>query len=210
MTDTRVPAWVAGHTYAAGAVVSEVGMVLPLWRATTGGTSAGSEPSWPVAAPWTVADNSVTWTLNTTFRQDVHAGITTTLHDFQTANPTLLRAVWHARPASFTLGELPCAVMGNMTESISIANGVRQRRMDGFTVEIVDRAPDSQEADDRMNALVDAILDYLTAAYHMASGRSIVEPIAVTDGDTGINEATNLAWYSNVITFRAYVMEGRV
>ena len=88
-------------------------------------------------------------------------------------------------------------------------NGIRQRQMDGFTVTLVDRAPDSAEADDRMNLLIDAMLDYLTAAYHSASGTSIVEPIAVNDGDIGISEATNLSWFSNVITFRAYVAEGR-
>jgi hypothetical protein len=210
MTATRVPEWQALHTYAVPAVVSQSGRVLPLWRATTGGTSAAAEPTWPVASPWTVTDGTVTWTLNTTFRQDVHAGIVTTLGTFRTANPTLLRKVWHARPGSFTLGELPCAVLGSMTESITTMNGIRQRRMDGFTIEIVDRSPDNEEADDRMNALIDALMDYVTGAYHMASGTSIVEPIGVTDGDTGaISEGSNVFWYSNVIGFRAYVMEGR-
>lgn len=210
MTASRVPAWTPATSYLVGAVVSQVGGVLPLWRATIAGTSGGSEPTWPVAAPWTVVDGgTLTWTLNTTFRQQVHAGIVTTIGAFMAANPTLLRAIWHARPASYTLGELPCAVLGNFTESITTAQGIRQRVFEGFSVEIVDRAPDSQEADDRMNALIDALLDYITAAYHMASGTSIVEPIAVTDGDFGIVEATNLAWFSNIITFRAYVAEGR-
>jgi hypothetical protein len=202
------PVWLPNHAYAAGAVVTET-TGLPMWRATVAGTSAGTEPTWPAASPWTVTDGGVTWTLNTTFRQDVHAGILSTLTLFRTANPTLLRAIWHARPASYTLGELPAAVLGDFTESIAVRNGVRQRQMDGFTVTLVDRAPDAQEADDRMNALIDALMDYITAAYHSASGTSIVEPIGVSDGDVGISEATNLSWYSNVITFRAYVMEGR-
>lgn len=203
------PVWTANTAYLAGAVVTET-TGLPLWRATVAGTSAGAEPTWPTAAPWTVSDGgTLVWTLNTTFREDVHNGIVTTLTAFKTANPTLLRQVWHARPGSYTLGELPAAVIGNLTETIATANGIRQRMFTGFTVELVDRAPDSQEADDRMNVLIDALLDYLTAAYHMASGTSIVEPIGVTDGDSGISEATNLYWYSNVITFRAYVAEGR-
>jgi hypothetical protein len=78
-------------------------------------------------------------------------------------------------------------------------------------VEVTDQVPDSLEAAARMDLLVDAILDYLTAAYHMASGTSIVEPIGVSDGDSGaIGEGQNLYWYSQVITFRAYVAEGRV
>lgn len=200
--------WLPNHTYLSGAVVSKT-TGLPLWRTAAGGLSGGAEPTWPVAAPWTVVDNTVTWELNTTFRSDIHAGLIATLAAFRAANPTILRKIWHARPASYTLGELPCAVVGNLTESITTLNGIRQRRMDGFTVEIVDRAPDSQEADDRMNLLVDAIMDHLTAGYHMASPKSIVEPIGVTDGDAGITEGTNLAWYSNVIVFRAYIAEGR-
>lgn len=209
MSTTSIPAWQATHVYAAGAVVSQT-TGLPLWRCTTAGTSAGSEPTWPVAAPWTVSDGgTLVWTLNTTFRQDVHNGVVTTLNAFRTANPTLIRKVWHARPASYILGDLPCVVLGNFTESISTMQGIRQRRMDGFTVEIVDRSPDNDESDDRMNGLVDALMDYITAAYHSASGTSIVEPIAVTDGDTGVNEAANLYWFSNLIAFRAYVAEGR-
>lgn len=207
MTDI---AWLPNHTYAAGAVVTET-TGLPMWRCTTAGTSAAAEPTWPVAAPWTVTDGAtLVWTLNTSFRQQVHAGIVSTLTAFKAANPTLLRQVWHARPSSFTLGELPCAVLGNLTETISTSQGIRQRQFTGFTVELVDRSPDNMESDDRMNQLVDAMLDYLTAAYHTASGTSIVEPIGVADGDRGDIAESAAHWFSNVITFRAYVAEGRV
>ncbi len=201
--------WKASTAYLAGAVVTKT-TGLPLWRATVAGTSAIVEPTWPVAAPWTVTDGTVTWALNTTFREDVQAGIVATLGTFKTANPTLLRKVWQVRPPSFTLGDMPCAVVGNLTESIVTANGIRQRRMDGFTVEIVDRIPENTEAALRMNLLVDAILDALTPAFHMASGTSIVEPIGVQDGDSGaLGEGTNLYWFSNLITFRSYIAEGR-
>lgn len=207
MTDI---AWQPNHVYALGAVVTET-TGLPMWRCTTAGTSAGAEPAWPVAAPWTVADGAtLIWTLNTTFRQDVHAGLVSTLNAFRVANPTLVRKVWHARPDSYTLGELPCLVLGNLTETISTANGIRQRQFTGVTVEVVDRAPDSQEADDRMNQVIDAMLDYLTAAFHMGSATSIVEPIGVDDGDRGLIRESTVYWYSNVITFRAYVAEGRI
>jgi hypothetical protein len=202
--------WAASTAYLAGAVVTET-TGLPLWRCTVAGTSGNSEPTWPTIPPFTIADSNVTWVLNTTFRQDVQAGIMTTLGAFKTANPTLLRKVWPVRPGSFTLGDLPCAVVGNLTESIATENGIRQRRMESFTVEIVDRVPDNAEALVRMNLLVDAMLDYITAGYHMASGTSIVEPIGVQDGDSGaLGEGTNVYWFSNLITFRAYVAEGRV
>lgn len=207
MTDIS---WQPNTAYLAGAVVTE-STGLPLWRCTTAGTSAGTEPVWPTASPWTVTDGAtLVWTLNTTFREDVHAGIVSVLTDFKAANPTLLRQVWHARPSSYTLGELPAAVLGNLTETISTMNGVRQRQFTGFTVELVDRSPDNMESDDRMNLLVDAMLDYLTAAFHSASGTSISEPIAVTDGDRGDIAEGAVHWFSNVITFRAYVAEGRV
>jgi len=203
--------WQPNTAYLAGAVVTET-TGLPLWRATVAGTSGNAEPTWATTAPWTTADGAtLVWTLNTTFRQDVQAGIMATLTAFKTANPTLIRRVWPVRPGSFTLGDLPCAVVGNLTENIATSQGIRQRRMESFTVEIVDRVPDNAEALVRMNLLVDAMLDYITAAYHMASGTSIVEPIGVQDGDSGaLGEGTNVFWFSNLITFRAFVAEGRV
>ncbi len=204
-----MPIWRAATAYLAGAIVTET-TGLRMWRCTTAGTSGNSEPAWPAAAPWTVADGTVVWARNTTFRRDVHEGIIATLTAWMAANPTLLRRVWAARPASFTLGDLPCAVIGNMSETITVMNGVRRRQMDGFTVDVVDRAPDGQEAGVRMNALVDGLMDYVSDAYHSASGTSIVEPISVQDGDSGlIAEGSNVYWYSNVIMFRAYIVEGR-
>lgn len=210
MTDIS---WQANTPYLAGAVVMETSG-LPLWRCTTAGTSGGSEPTWATAAPWTTSDNSVTWTLNTTFREDVRAGMLTTLGLFKIANPTLIRKIWTVRPESFTLGDLPALVLGNLTESIGGGNGpyqgIRQRTMTGFTVDIVDRSPDNTEAANRADLIVDALMDYLTAAYHMASPTSIVSPIGVTDGETGaISEGQNLYWYSQVLIFSANVAEGR-
>lgn len=202
--------WLPSHAYLTGAVVTQTSG-LPLWRCTTPGTSGGSEPTWPVASPWTVTDGgTLVWTLNTTFRQNVQDGIVTTLAAFRAANPTLLRKIWQVDPGSYTLGDLPAAVVDNLTEQIATANGIRQRQIVGFTVKLIDRTPDNAEAALRMNLLIDAILDYLTAAFHMASATSIVEPIGVTDGDSGaISEGPNLFWFSNLITFRAYIAEGR-
>lgn len=207
MSVTWQPYWEATTAYLAGAIVMETATTR-LWRCITAGTSGGTEPTWATASPWTTADGSVLWTLNTTFREDVRAGMLSTLGSFKTANPLLIRKVWTVRPESFTTGDLPALVLGNMTEAITTLNGVRQRVLNGFTVEVVDRSPENTEAAKRADLIVDAVMDYLTAAYHMASGTSIVEPIGVEDGPP-IEEATNLGWVSQTIGFRASVMEGR-
>jgi len=206
---TTIP-WLPSHAYLAGAVVTET-TGLPLWRCTTAGTSGVVEPAWPTASPWTVADGAtLVWTLNTTFREDVRAGIVTTLRAFQAANPDLVRQVWPVRAGSITLGDTPALVVGDLHETIATMQGVRQRTMDGFAVEVIDQAPDNLEASNRMDLLVDAVMDFLTAAYHSASGTSIVEPIGVEDGAASLGgEGQNLAYYGQTIRFRGYVMEGR-
>jgi hypothetical protein len=210
MTDI---AWLPNHDYLAGAVVTETAG-LPLWRCTVAGQTGGTEPTWATAAPWTTTDGSVTWTLNTTFRERVRAGMATTLGLFKIANPTLLRKVWSVRPDSYTLGDLPCIAIGDLTETIGDGagpfQGIRQRKMTGFTVSIVDRTPDNTEAANRSDILVDALMDYLTDAYHMAGGTSLVTPLGVEDGPSGsVSEAPNLSWYSQVLIFEATIAEGR-
>lgn len=206
---TAIP-WLPGHAYLAGAVVTET-TGLPLWRATVAGTSGVAEPTWPTAAPWTVGDGAtLVWTLNTTFRQDVRAGILAVLRAFQAANPDLVRQVWAVRPESDTLGDLPSLAVGDLTESVATQNGVRQRRMEAFTVTVTDVVPVNAEAAARGDLIVDALMDFLTAAYHAASGTSIVEPVGVLDAGSRDGEGQNLALYTQVITFRAYIAEGRV
>lgn len=203
------PVWLPNHTYALYAIVNET-TGLPMWRCTTAGVSGGTEPVWPTASPWTITDGSVVWTLNTTFRQDIHDGLVTLLGLFKTANPTLLRQIWHARPNSFTLGELPAVVIGSMSETATTQQGIRTRGGTGVTFDIIDRAPEPQEADERMNVLVDAFWDLLTANPHMASGTSLVTPIGVIDEDSGlISEGTNLYWISNTFAFSVQQAEGR-
>ncbi len=205
---TSIP-WLPNHAYSAGAVVTET-TGLPLWRCTTAGTSAGAEPAWPAAPPWTVNDGAtLVWTLNTTFREDVRAGIVASLRAFQAANPDLVRQVWPVRSQNAVLGDFPALTVGDLTESIATMSGVRQRQMDGFTVTLTDVVPDNLEASNRGDLIVDAVMDWLTAAYHMASGTSIVEPVAVSDGEGPYSGGQGVELYDQVIRFRAYVMEGR-
>jgi hypothetical protein len=204
-------AWLPNHAYLAGAVVTETAG-LPLWRCTTAGTSAGTEPTWPTASPWTVTDGgTLVWTLNTTFRQDIRAGLRTVIGGFKTANPTLLRQIWNTRPDSFTVGELPAIVLGSMSETAATSQGIRTRGGTLVTFDIVDRAPDNEEASNRMDLLVDALWDLLTANPHMASATSLVTPIGITDNDGGnIAEGVNLNWISNTFAFEVQKAEGRI
>jgi hypothetical protein len=205
------PVWLPNHTYALWAIVRPTATDLPMYRCTTAGVSGAAEPTWPVANPWMTSDGSVVWTLNTTFRQQIHAGLLTTLGLFKTANPTLLRKIWHVRPESFTLGDLPAVVLGSMSEEAITQQGIRTRGGTLVTFEIIDRAPDPDEADERMNVLVDAFWDLLTANPHMASGTSLVTPIGVIDNDSGsITEAPNLNWISNTFAFSVQTAEGRI
>jgi hypothetical protein len=149
----------------------------------------------------------VTWTLNTTFREDCRTALLAALNAWRTANPTLLRKTWPVRPDSYTLGDFPSAAIGDLSESIANSQGIRTRTMTGFSLELVDRVPDNAEAALRMDLLVDAMLDYFNDP-HLISGTTVIQPVAVDDV-RGVSEATNLQWYGNVISFATNKMEGR-
>lgn len=109
------------------------------------------------------------------FRTLVRAGVVTTLNAYKTANPTQLRRVGTARPAS--MEELPCAWVDSIdARRIDHYSGLRQTEL-LVSVVLADNIVDSEEEIIRADALVDGLEDALTAAYHSASGESIVEPI---------------------------------
>lgn len=54
--------WAATTAYALGDYVVDVAAGGRYWKATTAGTSAGSEPTWTTTAGATVVDGTVTWT----------------------------------------------------------------------------------------------------------------------------------------------------
>jgi hypothetical protein len=141
----------------------------------------------------------------TTFRHDVVAGLVATLNTYKSSNPTLLRAVYTARPAH--IAETPCAYIGSRSEVIEHTSGLRNRNINGITAVILDVQPDNQQTADRMDVLVDALLDAFTAAPHMASANTVVTPTAVTDDEDDYGGVT---YRLAVFSFgEAIISEGR-
>ena len=116
--------------------------------------------------------------MTTTFRSDIAGGLHTILTGFAAANPTLLRRAFRARPASWTT-DTPCAWVETRNETVTHDSGLRMRAMTPSVV-VVDRLTDNIETMDRMDDLVDALLDYLTANPHIASN-TVWDQLTITD-----------------------------
>lgn len=114
----------------------------------------------------------------TTFRSDIASGLLTILEAFITANPTLLRRAYRARPASWNT-DLPAAWVETRNEVVAHDSGVRTRTMTP-SVLVVDRLTDNTETMDRMDDLVDALLDHFTASPHITT-TTIWDALSVTD-----------------------------
>lgn len=151
----------------------------------------------------------------TTFRSDLVAGVLSVLTAQKAATPTLLRAVYPARPGSFS--ETPCAYIGARDETIthgggSAGYGLRTRTFTGLSVVIVDALPDPTQTIDRLDDLVDALVDRFTAAYAVvAGGSSILEMTGVSDTDVEVAGVNGPIVYRGcVLTFgRTFISEGR-
>lgn len=105
--------------------------------------------------------------MSTTFRADVAAGLKSVLDTFKAANPTLVRATFIQRPTAPR--EFPTAYVGERSETVSHDAGTRRRTMSP-TVVVVDSPTDPDAVMGRMDIVVDALLDALTAQTHLASG----------------------------------------
>jgi hypothetical protein len=128
----------------------------------------------------------------TTFRSDIAGGLHTILLAFVAANPTLLRRAFRARPASWTT-DLPAAWVEVRNEAITHDAGVRTRTMQP-TVLVVDRLTDNTETMDRMDDLVDALLDHFTANPHITPN-TVWDQLAISDET---EQLTDGSWVSAV------------
>lgn len=134
----------------------------------------------------------------TTFRSDIVAAIRTVLLAQQTSTPTLLRAIYNARPGSFP--ETPCAYIANRNERITYGSQLRTRTFIGLEVTIVDSLIDASETTDRMDDLVDLLVDRFTAAYaQVGGGGSLLQLTSITDADVVLSGDTGSVTYRGAI-----------
>jgi hypothetical protein len=140
---------------------------------------------------------------NTTFRVDLVDALYDLLVAYQAANPTLLRRVYRTRPSAFQ--ELPSAFVGPRAETITHTAGTRERAIDPSVV-VVDTFTDNVETGDRMDVLMDDLIDVFTAGVRQI-GNALIEPTAVTPGEL---EASGAIYRAESIQFaRTSIREGR-
>ena len=200
-----VPAWTANHVYAIGARVSKVTNDGLIFQASVAGTSGNAQPTWPSAPPWTVVDNTVTWMLASSFRQQVVAGVATVLAAFQTANPTLLVQTMTARPRSGSTFTMPGAYIDARNETTIFMHDIRQTTLTTPIVVLV-QISDNQQAEAQMDAIMDGLRDAFTLAYHAANAVSISAQAVATDTDL---PELGVPYLANVIGIVSTIAEGR-
>ncbi|MEO8549312.1 MAG: hypothetical protein ABI678_05050 [Kofleriaceae bacterium] len=148
----------------------------------------------------------------TTARVDVVASLRTVLLARQTASPTLLRAVYSARPGSFP--ETPCAYIGNRDERIQFTAQTRTRTFAGLTVTIVDTLIDAVETEDRMDILIDLLVADFTTARNLVGGGGKLQITSTSDAEVVLTGDTGAVTYRGcVIGFGdpanpTFIMEG--
>lgn len=148
--------------------------------------------------------------MTTTFRSDVTAGVVAILQAQQAATPDKLRAVYSSRPGSFP--ELPAAYIGNADERITYSGQLRTRTMVGMTAVLVDVYADSIESGDRLDVLVDLLVERFTAAYAQVSGGgSILALSSVSDTEVEVSGVNGPILYRGVILGfgESFITEGR-
>lgn len=144
---------------------------------------------------------------SSTFRADAVAGLLTVLNAYRTTNPTLLRGVYSARPDG-TAFEKPCAYVGTRNETVGHDSGIRTRTLSGLTVVVLDTFAVNAQTLDRMDVLVDGILDAFTAAPHALGGNSVTSVTSITDSEVQMGEAI---YRAAIFTFGTSVaQEGRL
>jgi hypothetical protein len=148
--------------------------------------------------------------MTTTFRSDVVAALVAVLNAQKAATPDQLRKVYPARPGSFP--ELPAAYVGPRDEVISTGSQIRTRTMAGLTVVLVDSFADNIETGDRMDDLVDLLVDRFSAAYaQVPGGNNLLQLTSVADTEVEVSGDPPVTYRGCVLTFGGtFISEGRI
>lgn len=149
---------------------------------------------------------------NTTARAAAVAAVKAVLVSRQAASPTLLRAIYNARPGAFP--ETPCAYIAGRSEIINYTGQVRQRVFTGLEVVIVDTLIDAIETEDRMDVLIDYLVDDFWSATPFYSGGGQILLGSITDADVTLTGDTAVTYRGAVLSFGnpanpTFVSEGR-
>jgi len=147
----------------------------------------------------------VHWGLATSFRARCVAGVYTVLSDFRTANPTLLKGLFRARPKSMTNLDLPGAYLGTRRETVFNGSDIRQTTL-SIPVTAVVPVPDNAEAETFMDDLMDGLRDAFTLHYHAASNFSITAQEAADEGD---QPEGGVPYLANSLVIVNTIAEGR-
>ena len=115
----------------------------------------------------------------TTFRHDISAGIVSVLNTFIAAHPTLLLRAYGAQPPGFP--DLPAAYVDTTPEAIHHDSGTRTRLMSPSVV-VCWRITDNEETMDRIDLLVDLLVDAFTASPQFVLG-TIWSDMTIADED---------------------------
>jgi len=102
-----------------------------------------------------------------TFRVDLVAGVTAMMNAYIAANPTKLLLHYRSLPAQFQ--DLPCSYLDVRPETVSHANGLRDR-VTTPSIVVVTRLTDNGETTDIHDILVDSLLDWFTSYPHIVTG----------------------------------------
>lgn len=148
----------------------------------------------------------------TTWRADVRAAHVAILEDQKAATPTLLRKVHPTRPGSF--GDLPAAFVSSIPETVTHDAGTRTRVASAEVTLVDSYAGDNTQGSDRMDDLVDALVDrYDLSTSVQRVPSSVIQLTAITDVDITIEGALDkppVNYRGVVLTFgQSSKLEGR-
>ena len=97
----------------------------------------------------------------TVYRSGVVAGIESMLEDYRAAHGDELRSVWRARPESFGIADLPAAYIERpILEGGTLDMQTHQRLLTAAFV-VIDRLPGNEQASDKLDTLVDALVSHI-------------------------------------------------
>ena len=116
-----------------------------------------------------------------TFRADTTANLLTVLNAYVTANPTLLKRAYKARPASSP--DVPFAYIDGRSETIRFDQGTQNRVLSGLSFVVVDKISDNGETADRLDTLVDGLVSHLAGYPQLGATYGVWSQLNVTDED---------------------------